>query len=258
MAKSVELKNDQAGQGKPVILFHGDKGGVGKSWMCSIFTDWLVKNQIPVALVDGDTRNPDVSRMFGDLIQVTKANLREHDGWMEVTDFMHKNADKVIVISMPAGIGGELKTEAKNFVSTVTSFNRPLAMFWVINRLPDSVNLLNEAMAVLGENLHAKFVVKNLFFGNEDKFTRWDASDSKVRFEKSGGVTLKLGELNERVVDKLFADNANIMPFSTAVVELNDVANSPHGMSPSENQELLYWIQDHHKILDVLKPNMGF
>src|SRR5260363_121572 len=80
---------------KSVILFHGDKGGVGKSWTCSIFLDWLVKCKLPVTLVDGDTRNPDVSRMFSDLMPTLNANLRIHDGWMDLTDFMMKSVRSI-------------------------------------------------------------------------------------------------------------------------------------------------------------------
>lgn len=250
-------KQQSQDTGKPVIIFHGDKGGVGKSWTCSVFTDFLVKNQIPVALVDGDTRNPDVSRMFGDSIPVSNANLREHAGWMDLTDFMMAHQDKVIVISMPAGIGNELRKEAPRFGQTIQMLRRPVSMFWVINRLPDSVNLLNEALAAISEHLQNKVVVKNLFFGDEDKFSRWDLSETRKRFEKSGGVTVKLTELHERTVDKLYADNDNIMPFSAAVVAVNAADKSPHGLTPSENMELICWLQDNHKTFEVLRPALG-
>jgi len=241
----------------PVIIFHGDKGGVGKSWTCAVFTDFLVKHQIPVALVDGDTQNADVSRMFGDAIPVSNANLRDHGGWMDLTDFMMAHQDKVVVISMPAGIGHELRKEAPRFGQTIQMLKRPVSMFWVINRLPDSVNLLNEAMAAIGEHLQNKFVVKNLFFGDEGKFSRWDLSETRKRFEKAGGVTIKLTELHERTVDKLYADNDNIMPFSAAVVAVNAADKSPHGLTPSENMELICWLQDNHKTFEVLRPALG-
>lgn len=243
--------------GLPVILFHGDKGGVGKSTTCAAFTDWMVKKQLPAALVDGDTQNPDVSRMFGDSIPVSNANLRGHDGWMDLTDFMMSHSDKAIIISMPAGIGGEFRKEADRFCQVVKMLDRPLMMFWVINRLPDSVNLLNEATHAIGEHLHRKFVVKNLFFGEADKFTRWEGSETRKRFEKSGGQTICLSELQERAVDKLFSDNDNIMPFSSAVVPMTDAQSSPHGLTPSENLELICWLQDNHKTFDDLRPSLG-
>jgi hypothetical protein len=240
--------------GKPVVVFHGDKGGVGKSTEACVFLDWMQKRQLPVALVDGDTRNPDVSRMFSDSMPTIQANLRVHEGWMDMTDFMMQQSDRTIVISLPAGIGAELPKEAGRFLQTISMLERPLSMFWVINRLPDSINLLNEAMHVMESGLSGKIVVKNLFFGAEDKFSRWEASETKKRFEKSGGVTITLTELHERTVDKLFSDNDNVMPFSSAVVPVKEAASSPHKLTPSENMELVTWLQENHKALDGLRP----
>lgn len=240
--------------GKPVIVFHGDKGGVGKSTGACLFLDWALKRQMPVALVDGDTRNPDVSRMFADSIPTVQANLRVHEGWMDMTDFMLAQSERAIVISLPAGIGADLRKEGGRFLQTISLLERPLFMFWVINRLPDSVNLLNEAMQVLEPGLAGKVVVKNLFFGDEDKFSRWDGSETRKRFEKSGGLTVSMTELHERTVDKLFSDNEAIMPFSSAAMPLKEAAASPHKLTPSENMELLSWLQDNHKTLDSLRP----
>lgn len=239
-----------------VILFHGDKGGVGKSWTCSIFLDWLVKCKFSIALVDGDTRNPDVSRMFSDLMPILNANLRIHDGWMDLTDFMMKHPDKIIVISTPAGIGTELSREFSQFIRTINLLDRALSMFWIMNRLPDSVNLLNEAMQVMGTNLRNKIVVKNLFFGEANKFSRWDNSEAKQRFEEAGGITVALTELHERTVDKLFADNGNIMPFTMAVMPIKEAEKSPHGLTPSENMELMTWLQNNHKTFDRLRERL--
>jgi hypothetical protein len=243
--------------GKPVILFHGDKGGVGKSWACSVFADFLVKAKISTGLVDGDTRNPDVSRMFGDLVPVVNANLRVHEGWMDLTDFMISHSDRAIAVSMPAGIGGEFRREAGRFFNTVKMLNRPVSMFWVINRLPDSINLLSEALSVVGDQLHSKVVVKNLFFGDADKFSRWEHSETRQRFEKAGGQTITLTELHERTVDKLFADNETIMPFSSALVPISDAAKSPHKLTPSENMELDGWLKENHRTFEALRPALA-
>jgi Mrp family chromosome partitioning ATPase len=113
---------------KPIVFFHGDKGGVGKSWTCAVFTDYLIST----ALVDGDARNPDVSRMFDTSIPIFNTNLREHTGWMDLIDFMMKHHDKLIVISMPAGIGNEFKKELPHFAQNIRLMNRSVSMFWVI------------------------------------------------------------------------------------------------------------------------------
>ncbi|MDR5776964.1 MULTISPECIES: hypothetical protein [unclassified Caballeronia] len=243
----------KAATGKPVFILHGDKGGVGKSTYACVLVDWLLKREIPSVLADGDTRNPDVSRMFANDMPNIRANLRVHEGWMDLTDFMMEHPDKAVAISLPAGIGEEMKREGARFLQTVKMLDRPLVMFWIINRLPDSVNLLNEALKVMESGLTGKVVVKNLFFGDADKFSRWENSATRQRFEQSGGVTVSMSELHERTVDKLFADNEDIMPFSRAAVAMKEAHTSPHKLSPSENMELVMWITENHKTLDGLR-----
>lgn len=257
MAKKNTDASSPDKQGKPVFIFHGDKGGVGKSWTCSVFTDWACKMNIDIALVDGDTRNPDVSRMFASSVPVLPANLRSHEGWMDMTDFLIEHQDRPVVVSLPAGIGGDFRKEAEHFTSMLAMFGRPLVMFWVINRLPDSINLLNEALAAIGESLSAKVVVRNLFFGEANKFTRWENSETQRKFTQSGGLTINLTELQERTVDKLFADNANILPFSMSVVPVDRSSESPHSLTPSENIELMHWLADNHKTFEGLRANIG-
>lgn len=241
----------------PIIFFDGDKGGVGKSWACCVFADWLQKRGISAAIVDGDTQNPDVDRMFADSMPVLKANLRAHEGWMDLTDYMFEQQDKTIVVSLPAGIGADFRREAPKFFETVKQLHRPVSMFWVINRLPDSINLLSEALDVLGDQLKSRFVIKNLFFGNEDKFSRWENSETKKRFEKMGGNTICMSELHERTVDKLFADPTNVMPFSSAVVPVQEAAKSAHNLTPSENMELIVWLQENHRVYDQIRPALA-
>ena len=226
-------KETKKSTGCPVFICHGDKGGVGKSMECAVICDWLDKSGIEFALVDGDTRNPDVARMFKSVAPVAQLNLRTHDGWMDLTDFMSEHSHRVIVISMPAGIGEELSKEGASFVNTIRLLERPMHLFWVINRLPDSVNLLSEAEKTLGGDLAGRYVVKNLYFGPAEKFTRWDTSTTRSNFEQAGGVTLKLPELHERTVDKLYADNDAIMPFSRAVQPVGQHKESVHGFTAS-------------------------
>lgn len=243
--------------GMPVVICHGDKGGVGKSKWCAVVCDWMQARGIDFALVDGDTRNPDVARMFKSVVPVAQVNLRSHDGWMDLTDFMSEHEGKAVVISMPAGIGEELNKEGAKFVSTVKLLGRSMHLFWVINRLPDSVNLLAAAEKTLGGDLSGRYVVKNCYFGPSDKFTRWDASATRTAFDAAGGITMQLPELHERTVDKLYADNDNIMPFSLAAQEVGKHHNSPHGFSASENMELVLWVKANHDSLDAIRPSLG-
>jgi hypothetical protein len=236
-----------------IILVDGDKGGVGKSWASCTILDWLLKLGTKVAAVDADTRNADVHRMFKGTMPVLHANLREHTGWMDVLDFLVENPEAIVVISLPAGIGDTMKKEAPSFIQSIKMLKRDLGLVWVMNRQADSVNLLNQALTHIGKALSFKVAVKNLMYGDSERFIRWDTSQTKKKFEESGGVTIDITELHERTVDKLTGDATGqadvIMPFSQAVMPVHDTTGSVHKLTPSENMELINWIITNHQTL---------
>jgi hypothetical protein len=236
-----------------VILVDGDKGGVGKSWFSCTLLDCLLKLAAPTAAVDADTRNADVQRMFRSTMPILQTNLREHTGWMDLLDFLVANPEAITVVSLPAGIGDTMKKEAAAFLQNMKMLNRDIGLMWVMNRQADSVNLLNQALGLIGSGLSFKVAVKNLMYGETERFIRWDNSQTKKKFEASGGITIDLTELHERTVDKLTGDSTGqadvVMPFSAAVMPVNDTKNSPHQLTPSENLELINWINTNHGTL---------
>lgn len=228
---------------KGIVFVHGDKGGVGKSFTCARLIDALATRNVPVAAVDGDTQNPDVARMFEGIIPVKSCNLRSADGWMDLLDFIVEHNDKTVVLSLPAGIGSQIKDQGIQFCDNMRLLKRPVHLVWVLNRLPDSINLLAEALTTVGPYLESKTAVKNLVFGDASKFGRWNESSTKRNFEADGGKTIDLLELNERVVDKLFGDANNVLPFSKCVSDISDVGRSTHSLTPSENLALIQWLK---------------
>lgn len=242
----------------PILFFDGDKGGVGKSSACAAFADWAHAQRLPIAIVDGDARNADVSRIFDGVVPVRLANLRTHDGWMDLTDFVFEHGDRMILVSMPAGVGAEMKEEAPRLLAMLKEAeHRTLSLVWVINRTLDSINLLNPVLELLGAHLKGKVVLKNLFFGTEDKFRRWDDSKTRERFKEAGGIDLPFHELHERTMDKLFADQENLMPFSSASVPIKQIQESPHKLTPSEAVELRTWLDANAKTFAAAAQVMG-
>lgn len=242
----------------PIVFFHGDKGGVGKSAACNAYADWAQQNGLPIAVVDGDLTNPDVGRVFDGNIPVLQANLRSHDGWMDMTDFVFANPERIILVSMPAGVGTDLAREA-GMLATVQREQpeRTLVLVWLVNRTLDSIALLQQAVEALGPMLSARIVLKNLFFGTADKFRRWDDSETRKAFEKAGGVTFPFAELHERTMDKLFSNPDTIMPFSAAVVPVKKIDTSPHKLTASEMVELNTWLAENDKTFRAMTEKMG-
>jgi len=187
-----------------VYLFHGDKGGVGKSMFAATFMEYLLSRDLSVALVAGDQRNGDVARLYKDTVATIIPNLRERSGWLEVADLLNDKPSNDVMIVLPGNIGGEFTTEGEFLRDVLNDLKRSLVTFFVMNRSADSVNLLR-VFAEKFSDLGKIVAVRNLFFGESDRFTRWNDSKTRAALLKSGTKELDFEELLDSVVDDSFS-----------------------------------------------------
>ncbi|MGI0118556.1 hypothetical protein [Zooshikella sp. RANM57] len=222
-----------------IIFFHGDKGGVGKSFAANLFIDFQVNlKQAKPIVIDADSRNPDVARVWHKLVDVIPVNLHRHEGWMDLMDIMADNPKLDLIVSLPAGVGGVIRREAATFKEALRTLKRQFILYWVMNRLKDSIILLKEAQQDLGDITYKKAIIKNGFYGDEDKFYRWENSQTRQEFLNTGGAEIFLPELHERVTDKI-----HNLPFSHAI--------SNSDLKFSEKNELQRWLAHAHKIINI-------
>ena len=201
-----------------LTLFHGDKGGVGKSFCCCTYLDALMTQGRAehLVVVESDTRNADVWRLFHQHLAVEKLDLKERAGWMRVVDLLDENPEREVVISLPAGIGQQLEKESGYLTFALDNMGHPLSVFWPINRMKDSVILLKAFLATpLAAKASRTTVIMNGFFGELEQFSRWRESKTRTEFLKRPGAReIYLPELHHRVIDTVAA------PFSQALKDL--------------------------------------
>lgn len=221
MSAKAEQPSKPAAKRTKLIIGHGDKGGVGKSMVNGAILDLLLSKGEPVALVEADTQNPDVARMFEGTMPIAFANVRSDTGWMDVMDFVMKHQGHTIVLNTPAGIGEYMKQDMASFVKFFEEQDVKVDMelWWTMNIQHDSVNLLNEAYKSYGQFFKNVRVICNLHFANGDKkqavtgpFLLWLDSPLRTQIEKKGNKTIFFPGLHIRVVEKLLKPET-IMPF---------------------------------------------
>lgn len=245
-----ELSAAESGAAKLVtrfIIIHGDKGGVGKSTVAQAVADFLANRKDKVAIIEADTRNPDVSRMFETTVPCTQVNLRSTNGWMDVMDFVMKHPGYTIILNTPAGIGEHMKSDMESFVSFLKDqeVSVEMELWWTMNIQHDSVNLYQEAYKNYGHFFARQLVICNLHFANGDKspqgpFMLWNESPLRTKIEKTGGKTIYFPGLHLRVVSKIFAPGS-IMPFSHAI---DAAVGEAVGLSHSERWKLQDWLNN--------------
>lgn len=196
-----------------IEISHGDKGGVGKSLLICGRIDHKMNQEgfdpNKLVVLDADPRNADVYRMYhGFLPNVERISLASKEDWMKFVDRIQSEQNKGLdyIISMPAGIGAILSKEGAKFGDYVSMLGHEITMFWTIDRMPDSINLLKRAMFDIGEKVKQIILVKNLFFGDAESFTRWDNSYLRKLFLMNGGIEASLPELHEWVIDEVIGN----------------------------------------------------
>jgi len=201
------------------IAVDGGKGGVGKSTLSILISDYLMRNGEDLAVVDADKTNPDVARLFNNAeaenVTAILAGLQSAQGFVELYDVMEKEIDgHDIVLSLPATL--DMRPYVADIAEVCKEMDLEIVHVFVINRQWDSINLLKESMENgLASIADRKVVVRNGFFGDHDDFSRWDSSKTRSAFLESGGEEIHIPGILDITMDAVLELNK---PFSEAAV----------------------------------------
>lgn len=183
-----------------IIMVGGGKGGVGKTTVAIGLVDSLLTNGKQVMVVETDESNPDAHFALESIVQSEICNLEDIEGWVKLSEIVEQNKDKYIVINTAAGVVKHIKAHGKLLSDTAKELKRDLIMLWPINRQRDCLELLNKfADTDSAVDYKATYVVKNTYFGESKKFSRFD--NSKVKARTTG--TIDMPELYDMLTDKI-------------------------------------------------------
>lgn len=192
---------------KPMYIVGGSKGGVGKSLVSMSLTDYLVRNDEGVLLIESDTSNPDVWKCYKSEVSCSLINLDEADGWIELVNVCEQNSDMTIVVNTAARNNTSVSNYGAMLDSSLGELKRELVTLWVINRQRDSIELLKQYMSVMRGAVH---VLTNGYFGEQKKFELYNSSKAKEEVEARGGKSLHFPELADRVADDIYSKRLSI------------------------------------------------
>jgi hypothetical protein len=219
---------------KPIVVVGGGKGGVGKSTVSVGTIDMLLARSEQVHLIESDTSNPDVWKMYKDEIDTSLIDLDDANGWIEMVNVCDENPESVVILNTAARNNRGVSAYGETLNSTLGELKRDLITMWVINRQRDSLELLHQYMVALsGSRIH---VMRNGYFGEEQKFELYNESKLRKQVESAGGKSLTFPDLADRVSDDLYSRRLSI---SAAMATL------PLG----NRAELARWRREVHKVI---------
>jgi hypothetical protein len=188
----------------PVIYVGGSKGGVGKSLVSIAIVDWLRQRGREVVFVEGDGSNSDAYLCCEQIIPVHPFDFDTYDGWNALGDLAEQSSDVTIVVNSGARIIDAVREYGHVINDLARAGVIDLVTAWPINRSKDCLRALKRHREVISEGRLG--VIRNLFFGEESKFTRWN----ETSFAKNKTPIGSLPELSDRIVDKIYDDRMPI------------------------------------------------
>ena len=199
-----------------IFMVSGSKGGVGKSIVSIAMIDYLQQLDRRVMVIETDSSNPDVYKAYENEkdILLDVCNLDEQEGWFKLIDIIESNMDYDIVINTASRNMDAIRKYNALFVTSLKRLGVVVHVIWVINRQRDSIELLrqyrklNNNDNVAGEIVI--YVIRNLYFGNENRFELYNKSNLIKQINDNGGDTLNFPDLADRITDKMNSERLSI------------------------------------------------
>ncbi|CAM4396435.1 Uncharacterised protein [Bordetella pseudohinzii] len=161
-----------------------------------------------VLLIESDTSNPDIYKMYCEELETRLLDLDTADGWIDLVNSCDERKDHTVLINTAARNNKGVAAYSQTLKNTLKELERELVTFWVINRQRDSVELLKEYMEELPDTrVH---VVRNGHYGEEAKFELYNDSKLRKQVEDAGGQSLMFPDLADRVSDALYSQRLSI------------------------------------------------
>jgi hypothetical protein len=218
-----------------IVLVTGDKGGTGKSTFARGLLDVYGNLGIQYTAYDGDPRNTQLHRHYTNVAPgVTRIDITKRGEADELLDDLEASKPGIVVVDLPAGSGEWFETFESDvdLIASAADIGYRLTIASVISRVKDSVNALRLLMNYCDRRVDY-VVVKNLHFGEKDRFRRFDHSKTREQFLNLGGIEMAMADLFDDTYDLI---DERDLAFRAAVAE-----DSP--LSRANRSRLNQWLK---------------
>lgn len=164
---------------QPIIFATGDKGGVGKSAVAGAVAEILgIDSPQPILGIDADHRNPSFKEQLKacPFVRVERASLVDRGAIVNLIGLIADNPEVSAVVDLPAGAAGQFQIHAQVIESLLADLGRPVRMIWTLSRARAALVSLVTSLPQLVKISSSLLVVRNLHWGEPDKFVRFNDS----------------------------------------------------------------------------------
>jgi hypothetical protein len=201
---------------KRIFLFHGDKGGIGKTEAAKRMAAVMSQTGRPVTLIDGDNKNPGLHAAFAqsDLV-VQRINVMTPAGRDALFEAIAESPGDVL-IDLPAR-GSDVtekltqdgaSEDGFNFELALTELSAELTILFVIDQTRAPLVALRDELVVLPAT--TRWVIVRNWREDRD-FDLFAKSRVKAELDARGAPIIDMIRLDPRVNDILESHGLNLV-----------------------------------------------
>ena len=183
----------------------GEKGGVGKSVVARLLTQYCIDKNLLMSAVDADRSHGALLRFYSDFTQ--SGDLDNFDTSDQIMQ-LALDADRRVLVDLPAQSDRLLRKwmEQNGIVELAAEYQIPITFWHIMDDGKDAINLLQGLLNTYGNSV--KYVlVKNLGRGKD--FTEFEHSEARKQAERAGAKIMTLEELHSTTMRKIDSLNAS-------------------------------------------------
>lgn len=155
-----------------IHLFGGEKGGVGKSFVCRTAIAYHLEKELKFVAFDSDRSNPDVMRIYGPVSGCEKAVFSEGERYEDTANSIFNAAmEKRVLVNLPAQSLIPLKAWIeKNELFDLAADSGVEFVSWFVSDCGyDSLKLFGQSLDFFGDR------ARHIFVANYGMTEDWDA-----------------------------------------------------------------------------------
>jgi hypothetical protein len=211
----------------------GEKGGVGKSVLSRLMSQYFIDHGVPFAAFDSDRSHSTLSRFYGDYVKPVAAETFE--SLDRIVETAIEQPGRRVLVDLAAQTHEPLvKWMDESGVLDLADVSGISVQYWhVMDSGRDSVELLRRLLDRFGQRLQY-VIVRNQLRG--DDFSILERSGQLVRACGLGAKVMDLKRLHDAIAQKIDARNVSFWSAK------NSQAIDGASLSLMERQRLRLWL----------------
>ena len=216
----------------------GEKGGVGKSVVARLLTQFCLDRSMPFSAIDADRSHGALMRFYNDF-----SRSGDLDNF-ETTDHIMQLAlesDRRVIVDLPAQSDRLLTKwiEKNGILELGTEYSIPIVFWHVMDDGKDSIELLQSLLSKY-DNMVRYVIVKNMGRGGD--FTAFENSKARKLIDEVGAKIMTLDELHKPTMLKIDAQNKSFWQ------AINNTGGDDFGII--ERHRIKVWLRSVYKEFD--------